>query len=666
MVRVLQIFSLRSRIILVYVIILGVGGLITSFIGSIIVNRTIMSQAKTKVHHDLKTANMVFNQKLDFLKKAVFFGASDRTMADALISGNLRNLSESIDRISQAAEVDFLSITDRFGKVVFRNGDKTDIGDDISDLPIIKTALNGVSAASPVIFSNEMLALENPLLAHRASISLMTENNGKTDFFNSGMVLLAACPIKDRNGRVLGVLYGGHLVNNDFSIVDQVWKLVYEGEKYQDREIGAVSLFCDNVIVSTNIKSPDGRRAVGALLPDDAREVILSQNGSTALESFLLGDKYISEYQPILNSVGVPIGVLHVGVLEKAYVSIRNKVILTFVAVASIGFFLIIFISFLITSSITRPLSEMVNVTNAVAAGNLNHVIKIRSKDEIGQLAYSFNRMISSLRKMKRELENWGNTLEQKVKQRTEELAAMQRTLMQSQRLASLGKLAAGIAHEINNPLGGILVLSSLVIEDLPEDDPHRENLQEVIKQTMRCRDIVKGLLQFSRQEQGKTEYVNINEVVSNTFSLIEKQALFHNIKVNKDFQKDLPSILGDNSQLQQVFMNVILNAVQAIGDVGELTIKTYHDKKDDMVVVDVTDTGCGIPEELIDRIFDPFFTTKEVGEGTGLGLAIAYGIVTRHNGRMSVKSKVGEGSTFTIKIPVAEKTKFSTQDQSN
>jgi len=344
--------------------------------------------------------------------------------------------------------------------------------------------------------------------------------------------------------------------------------------------------------------------------------------------------------------------------LEKVNISTRNKVITTFIIIATLGFIIIVAISYLMTRTITKPLSEMVEVTKAIALGDLNKEIKVDSKDEIGELAFSFNKMVESLKKMRLELEEWGNTLEQKVKKRTEELAAMQNTLMQSQRLASLGKLAAGIAHEINNPLGGILVLSSLVLEDLKKEDPHRENLQEVIKQTMRCRDIVKGLLQFSRQEEGKTEYVKINDILNNTLSLIEKQALFLNIEVVKHLDDKLPFILGDASQLQQVFMNIILNAVQAMDEVGKLAINTYHEPKDDMVIIEISDTGCGILEEMIDKIFDPFFTTKEVGEGIGLGLAIVYGIIVKHQSRITVKSKLNEGTTFTIKIPVVETVK--------
>jgi two-component system NtrC family sensor kinase len=438
-------------------------------------------------------------------------------------------------------------------------------------------------------------------------------------------------------------------------IVDRVWDLVYKGEKYRDQDIGTVTIFLEDLRISTNVKTTKGERAIGTRVSSQVAEAVLTRGERWTSRAFVVNDWYISEYEPIRDLNGKIVGILYVGLLEKAYTSIRNSVVLTFMIVATLGFFLIVGISYLITRSITRPLSEMVSVTQSIATGDLDRRIKVKSKDEIGQLGLSFNRMVASLRKMRAELEDWANTLEQKVKERTEELAAMQNTLVQSQRLASLGKLAAGIAHEINNPLGGILVLSSLVVEDLKDNDPHRENLQEVIKQTMRCRDIVKGLLQFSRQEEGKTEYVKVNDILNNTLSLIEKQALFHNIEVIKNLEVELPFILGDNSQLQQVFINVILNAVQAMKEIGTLTINTFHDKKNDMVVIEISDTGCGIPEETIDRIFDPFFTTKEVGEGTGLGLSIAYGIVTKHHGRMTVKSKVGEGSAFTIKIPAVE-----------
>jgi len=658
LIKLLKTFSLRSRIIIIYVFILGAGGLITSLIGSIIVNKAIMTQAKNKVHHDLKTARMVYDKRLTIIETAVYLGATGNTIQQAMKSGDNRRLHSRLTQIAKDSGMDFLSITDDRGIVKLRITDSPTVGDDVSTISVIQTALKGKIAAATEILPSQILANEDPALAEKAVIKVIETRRAKPttqEVETSGMVLIAACPVMNEDGQIIGVLYGGYLLNNNFQIVDRVRELVYKGDRYQNREIGTVTIFLKDLRISTNVENSEEKRAVGTRVSDEVYQAVIVNKQRWAYRAFVVNDWYISEYEPILNYNDEVVGILYVGVLEKAYISIRNRVIYTFFAIASFGFVVIIAISYLITRSITRPLSEMVEVTDLIAAGKLDREVKVKSKDEIGQLAYSFNRMVTSLRKMRLELEEWGNTLEQKVKQRTEELAAMQNTLMQSQRLASVGKLAAGIAHEINNPLGGILVLSSLVMEDLKSDDPHRENLLEVIKQTMRCRDIVKGLLQFSRQEEGKTEYLNVNDVLSNTLSLIEKQALFHNIKVTKNLNPELPSILGDNSQLQQVFMNIILNAVQAMDDVGELTINTYHDQKNDMVVTEVSDTGCGIPDELIDRIFDPFFTTKEVGEGTGLGLAIAYGIITKHQGRMTVKSKVGEGTTFTIKIPVVE-----------
>ncbi len=658
MIQFFHTLSLRARLILIYVFILGVGGLITSFIGSIIVNHTIMNQASSKVRHDFNTARMVYDKQRQLIENSVFIGASGNTIQQTLYRNDKTRLYSRLEQIRRDTNLDFLSVTDDEGRVIFRITQPDRLGDDVSQISVIAAALKGEVVAETEILTREQLINEDEKLAEQARIKLIDTPKAKPTTKKeqtSGMVLMAASPIIGNDGRLMGVLYGGHLLNRNFMIVDQVWDLVYKGERYKDKDIGTVTIFYGDLRISTNVKTREGKRAIGTRVSAQVNDAVLSRGERWSTRAFVVNDWYISEYEPIRGYNGKIIGILYVGLLEKAYTSIRNKVILAFMIVASIGFVLIVGISYLITRSITKPLSEMVSVTQSIAMGDLDHEVKVESKDEIGQLASSFNRMVSSLKKMRLELEEWGNTLEQKVKERTEELATMQNTLVQSQRLASLGKLAAGIAHEINNPLGGILVLSSLVLEDLKEDNPHRENIQEVIKQTMRCRDIVKGLLQFSRQEEGKTEYLKINNVLNSTLSLIEKQALFHNIEVVKHFDPELPDILGDNSQLQQLFMNVIMNAAQAMKEIGTLTLNTYHDEKNDMVVIEISDTGCGISEELIDRIFDPFFTTKEVGEGTGLGLAIAYGIVTKHHGRMTVKSKVNEGSTFTIKIPAVE-----------
>jgi two-component system NtrC family sensor kinase len=229
--------------------------------------------------------------------------------------------------------------------------------------------------------------------------------------------------------------------------------------------------------------------------------------------------------------------------------------------------------------------------------------------------------------------------------------------LVSSEKMASLGKLAAGIAHEINNPLGGILIYSSLMMEDLLEEDPKRGDLARIVQEAGRCKEIVKSLLEFARQTEPKMEPTDINRAINDGLFFLVNQALFHNIQIIKKFDSFLPFVRGNASQLKQVFMNIIVNAAEAMHGSGTLTITTSPAPDRKAVFVEFTDTGEGIPEENFTRIFDPFFTTKEVGKGTGLGLATSYGIIEDHGGKIYVKSKVGVGTTFTIELPIHQGT---------
>jgi two-component system NtrC family sensor kinase len=229
-------------------------------------------------------------------------------------------------------------------------------------------------------------------------------------------------------------------------------------------------------------------------------------------------------------------------------------------------------------------------------------------------------------------------------------LAKARMQLMQSEKLASIGKLAAGVAHEINNPLGGILMYSHLALEDLPGESPVRENLQKVIEQAERCKNIVKRLLDFSRQRNPEITSVRLNELIDETFRLVESQSVFQGIKIEKKLDPLLPPIAGDKSQLQQVLLNLFLNAAAAMADGGTLNVSSSCDG--DNVEVRCRDTGCGISVENREKIFEPFFTTKSEKDGTGLGLSISLGIVKNHGGTLAVDSRPGRGTTFTVRLP--------------
>jgi two-component system NtrC family sensor kinase len=320
-------------------------------------------------------------------------------------------------------------------------------------------------------------------------------------------------------------------------------------------------------------------------------------------------------------------------------------------------FTVIVFLVISITLSVsirryvTRPVRELVKATKRVAEGDLDSPISIKGEDEIAQLASSFSQMTSDLKKADNELVEWGKTLEQKVHERTEELRSKENQLIQSDKVASLGKLAAGVAHEINSPLTGVLTYSSLLLKAKKEGDPDREDLEVIVNETNRCKKIVKGLLDYARQTAPQKTLCDANEVLDKSIDLISHQATLQSVRIERKFKPDLPKIMIDVGQIQQVLINILLNAIEAMPQGGTLTVSTGMDDK--MVALRFADTGSGIPEDVLPKIFDPFFTTKEQGRGTGLGLSVSFGIIERHRGKLEVKSKVGEGTTFTVKLPV-------------
>jgi two-component system, NtrC family, sensor kinase len=260
--------------------------------------------------------------------------------------------------------------------------------------------------------------------------------------------------------------------------------------------------------------------------------------------------------------------------------------------------------------------------------------------------------MTESLRSARNELEEWGKNLEAKVEERTREIKQIQNQLIRSEKLVSLGKLVAGITHEINNPLTGIMMFATLTGQNPKLDPALKSDIDVILAEAQRCAKIVKGLLDFSRESIPQKKSASLNNVMDNTLELVCRQSNFQNIDIVKDYKPDMPLFPIDSNQIQQVFLNMLLNAGQAMPKCGSIFITTYTEA-DDYACIKITDTGEGIAEENIGKIFDPFFSTKS-DRGTGLGLSVSYGIIERHGGKIEVQSKVNEGTTFIIKLPLS------------
>lgn len=285
---------------------------------------------------------------------------------------------------------------------------------------------------------------------------------------------------------------------------------------------------------------------------------------------------------------------------------------------------------------LTQPIERLSGAAKEVGMGRFDIQVESSAKDEFGDLAESFNRMASELTARERAL------------------LEAQAQLIQSEKLAAFGQLGAGIAHEVKNPLAGILGYTQLSLRKVGPDDPLRGNLQIIEKETKRCKSIIENLLRFARQDKVAFQEVAVNQVVEDTAALMDHQLGIHQVRLQQDLAPGLPPVLGNANQLQQVLMNLLINSQQAMeGQPGQVTIATGLSRSG-RVEIRVSDTGPGIPVEIRHRLFDPFFTTKPAGKGTGLGLSVTYGIIKDHKGEIRVESKPGEGATFVIGLPAA------------
>jgi two-component system, NtrC family, sensor kinase len=316
-----------------------------------------------------------------------------------------------------------------------------------------------------------------------------------------------------------------------------------------------------------------------------------------------------------------------------------------------------------------RPVKALERGTEQLAAGDLGYQIEVQSNDEIGQLASSFNGMSRQLHAEHNENLAWTRTLEQRVEQKTRELKRAHEHALHTEKMASIGKMAAVLAHEINNPLSGILTYAKLLRkwlgrEDMSRDETPRDgagavrrqeifdSLDLIASEARRCGDLVKNLLTFSRTAPMNLQPANLNQVVDRSLRLVQHQLDLAGIQVQPLLDPDLPPVLCDPAQIEQVILALVMNALDALPQGGNLWLTTSFSREPNHVRIVVRDDGSGIPPEILSRIFEPFLTTKETGRGVGLGLAISQSILERHNGSIEVQSEAGRGTTFTVTLP--------------
>ena len=639
--------DLQSRLAVGFLIATCLTGLFATIISIWTINKSTIAEVQNRVRMDINTAKLIYNNKIEKITSLIQFTAEgsdlqerierDDTTGMAYLKGLIRR-GTGTQPGNDNVFLDMLMVVDAGGKVLYRAANPAIRGDNLLNDPLIGNCIRGkIHLSSTELMSIKDILRENPTLSERANTDIVKtplSADIREDKLSEGMVMKVAYPVMDRNTNVLlGVLVGGVLINKDNEIVDKIKETVYHSEKYKGREIGVATIFQGGVRISTNVMMKDNKRAIGTILSKEVYDRVIKEGRDWVGRAFVVDDWYITTYTPIVNMDKKLIGVLYTGILEAKYRDIQRKMIWTNLGITTLGMIIAFIISLYLGNAIIRRIRILKKATEAIASGNLDYKLSPDKISGFDMLDEAFNDMARSL------------------KDHNDQLQKMHQQLAKTEKLTALGQMAAGVAHEINNPLGGILLYSNIALEDIQEDSPVRENIQKIIYQTNRCKEIVQCLLDFARTPTGEMLSLQINQVINTSLKLVRDQSMFHGINIDTRLADNLPEVKGDRSRLEEVFLNLFINAADAMKGGGKLTITTEPGANQCIRIL-ISDTGKGIDKEHLPHIFEPFFTTKEPGQGTGLGLSIVYGIIQKHNGAIDAESKPGNGTTFIIFLP--------------
>jgi two-component system NtrC family sensor kinase len=633
-------YSTRSKLIASFLGVCLLVGAVSLFIGVQLLYKAVLSEATNRVRLDLNAAREIYQTRIKTIRIPLSTTVLGPGFRSALENKEIPDLVSRLERLARNAELDFAGIVTKEGSTLCKIGKGSAANKSLKVAnPIANSVIDRmVPVSGTLILSREFLAAEDPELAEQANIRFIpTPRAAPRDEKEetSGMALAAGIPIFE-NDEFLGVIYGGVLLSRSTDIVDTVRDTVFQHETYKGRSIGTATIFFNDLRISTNVLTSEGKRAIGTRVSKEVRDHVLTEGKKWTDRAFVVSDWYITAYEPIEDIRGDRVGMLYVGVLEEKYVDMRRKALSILVMIIVAGMALAVGLGYVLADKIMNPVHRLIKASQQVSDGSLTPDIGPVSKDEIGVLQNTFMDMVAAMGRRR---------------------AAAESQILQSEKQASIGRLAAGVAHEINNPLTGVLSYTHMLLRRKDLADDIRSDLEVIVDSTERVRTIVKGLLEFSRQTKLTPEPTDVNNLIRSTIALMENQALVKGVSIRFNPGENLPKVTLDRGQFQSVLLNMIINALDATEAGDSITVYTAaglsaSESGHKGVEITIADTGAGIPPENLDKLFDPFFSTKEVGKGTGLGLSVSLGIVERHGGTIRVQSELGKGTRFFIWLP--------------
>jgi len=623
-------------------------------------------QLYIKVNTDLSVSHDVFERiKRDYLN-ALGKTAESYNFRLQLSANNSNSIHEQIKQLKQENSFSYIHLLDKTGFVIPQNTTT------IKRLPRQSSALDsaklGIASSGVEIFNAVELQAEG--LSEQVILPIIATPRARpTDklFEDRGMMIRALYPVVNQSGEVLAILDAGVLLNANFTFVDVIRDLVYGRGSLIEGSIGTVTVFLEDVRITTNVPIRPGERALGTRVSNEVRSNVLDQGNTWIARAFVVNDWYISSYEPIIDIDGNRVGMLYAGFLEAPF----RQSLINALIVLILLFFVLMGLTGLVAvkgaKSIFKPLELMSSVVKATRKGRQERIGRIDSEDEIGSLANEFDAMLDLLNERKLLLQKWADDLEEKVDERTFELKQKNNELMNTivvlrktrqklvvaEKLAALGELTAGVAHEINNPTAVMLGNLDVIIAEMGDSlEPVQDEIDLIVDQIYRIKDITNNLLQYARPDSyaGYMADIDINATIAETLKLV------HHFRSDIEYQFDLnleASLLVNINQqeLQQVFINLLGNAIQALPEQQGVIVITTGDVGKGTVEITIEDNGHGMDQDMVSKAFNPFFTTKGQGEGTGLGLSISYGLIRRYGGNIEVSSQLMKGTKFVVRL---------------
>jgi two-component system, NtrC family, sensor kinase len=643
--------SIRRKLLFATLAPLCVAIVLCWFIGAKLITDRVFRQAQQTVIGDLTSARKVYQDEIQHLTGIVKVAALSSALTASLQSGRQTEIQKITGRLLESEQLSFMNIIDSEGVVRYRAANPREKGDRLASDPLVARALAGVLAGGTQVYTVERLGLDNPALARSSSIAIKSTPRSRPSTgaaLERGLMLVAAAPLRTEDGRVIGALQAGLLLNNDERVVDAITRIVY------DREVkGVATVFLGDVRIATSVRDGAGNRATGTLMSAAVADDVLDRGKPWSDRAFVLNDWYISAYEPIRDPEERVVGALYVGMPERPFLNIRSNLNLVFTGVLLFVSLIGVTLSTWISRRLARPVRALAEGARRIAAGEHIEPIAVSTRDEIGLLADEFNTM-------NREVNSLKNTLEQKVRERTtqleernQQLLATQKELAKAERLSGLGLLAAGVAHEINNPLAVIRGNAELLQDEIPAPSEEREEVEAIMAEVGRIERIVSNLRVFSRSGMQRVTRFSLGELLDGILDQIGHQIALEPFRIVRGYWGADVEVEGDRDQLRQVFTNLVVNGLQAMEGGGVLALDLLPDQAGRTVEIRVADSGCGIPPKNLDKLFTPFFSTKP--NGTGLGLAVSYGIVKDHGGDIRVVSAPGLGAEFIVVLPVRQ-----------